>query len=175
MAEDVPVQTVPQVDLPRYLGLWYEICRLPMKWEDEAASDITAHYTLQPDGKVTVDNRCIDAEGKPARAVGVAEAVDDSNAKLAVSFLPAGLRWLPFTKADYWVLMLDDDYRIALVGSPDRKYLWLLSRTPQLSPDDRAPFLDHARRMGFDLAPLITPQQSGGQVTDAMLELEAHA
>lgn len=170
MAEDFPMPTVSQVDLPRYLGLWYEICRLPMKWEDEAASDITAHYSLKPDGRVKVDNRCLDADGKPAQAVGEAQAVDDSMARLTVTFLPAGLRWLPFTKGDYWVLMLDDDYRIALAGSPDRKYLWLLSRTAQLSPADRAPFLAYARELGFDLTPLIIPRQSGGQVTDAMLE-----
>ena len=156
--------TVAHVDLERYLGLWYELARLPMKYEDEAASDITARYSLKPNGRVKVDNRAFDADDKPVQAIGEATAVDDSNARLKVSFLPAALRWLPFTSGDYWILKLDADYRTALVGSPDRRFLWLLSRTPDLPDAEREAFLDEARRQGFDLAALIVPRHTGRDV-----------
>lgn len=162
--------TIAHLDLPRYLGTWYEICRLPMKWEDATARDITATYSLNPDGTIKVDNRCIDAEGNPAQSIGVATPQDETNAKLSVSFLPEFLRWIPFTKGDYWVLKLDPDYRIALVGEPSRDYLWLLAREPHLETREETPFLETAVELGYDLSKLIRPQQSGGQVSDEMLE-----
>lgn len=163
------VTSVPRVDLDRYLGTWYEICRLPMKYEDETASDITATYSLTEDGSIHVDNRCLDAEGIPSQSIGKAEAVDDTNAKLTVTFLPEFLRWIPFTKGDYWVLKLDPDYRHVLVGEPDRQFLWVLSRDPEMSAQERMAYLDHARALGYDLSNLITPQQSGGKVSEADL------
>lgn len=156
-----PLPTVPSVDLSRYAGLWYEIARLPMRHEDRHASDVTAEYSLQEDGKVRVVNRCLDDEGKPEEAVGEATATDDSNARLEVSFLPEGLRWVPFTKGDYWVLRLDDGYTTALVGTPDRKYLWLLSREPKMDEATVRDWLSFAQAQRFDLAPLIRTPQSG--------------
>ena len=164
------VTTIPQLDLNRYLGRWYEICRLPLKWEDETATDITATYSLTEGGKVRVDNRCFDAEGKPSQALGEATPVDDSKAKLKVTFLPGFIRWLPFTSGDYWVLKLDPDYQIALVGGPDRNNLWVLAREPQLPEAVLEDYLAEARRQGFDLSKLITPRHTGRQVTDAMVE-----
>lgn len=161
--------TIPQLDLERYLGTWFEICRLPMKWEDETASDITATYSLNEDGSIKVDNRCLNAEGEPTQSLGHATAVDDTKAKLKVTFLPKLLRWIPFTDGDYWVFKLDPDYRIALVGSPDRKFLWLLSRNHKLTEAERAPYLDWAQAAGFDVSTLIWPLQSGAHVTEAML------
>lgn len=164
------VPTVAHVDLQRYLGTWFEICRLPMKWEDATARDITAHYSLNEAGKIRVDNRCIDEDGKPTQSIGEAAPVDDSNARLTVTFLPELLRWIPFTKGDYWILKLDPDYRLALGGDPEREFLWLLAREPQVSEAEKAEYLDHARAIGYDLSRLITPTQSGRQVSDAMLE-----
>lgn len=117
--------TVAHVDLQRYLGTWYEICRLPLKWEDATAQDITATYSMEEGGTIRVDNRCIDAEGKPSQSIGQAAPVAGSTAKLTVTFLPEYLRWIPFTKGDYWVLRLADDYSVSLVGTPDRENLWL--------------------------------------------------
>lgn len=169
MSDLAPVTTVPNVELKKYLGTWFEICRLPMKWEDETASDITATYSLNEDGTVKVDNRCIDAEGKPTQSIGQAAVVDQSGSKLTVTFLPELLRWIPFTKGDYWILKLDPDYRLSLVGDPDRKFLWLLARDPQVSETEKAEYLGHAAAIGYDLSMLITPVQSGRQVSDAML------
>lgn len=169
MTDAHPVTAIPALDLNRYLGKWYEICRLPLKWEDEAAADITARYSLEPNGTVRVDNRCFNAEGKPTQALGEATPVNDGKSQLKVSFLPEGLRWVPFTKGDYWVLKLDPGYRLSLVGTPDRNHLWLLAREPNVDEAEKAAYLAEARRQGFDLSRLITPKHTGRDVTDALL------
>ena len=166
------VVPVPHIDLERYLGTWFEICRLPLKWEDAEASDITATYSLGPDGKIGVENRCIDKDGQPDRAVGVAIAQDETHAKLKVSFLPQYLRWIPFTEGDYWVLAIAPDYSVALVGTPDRKHLWLLARHPALPTEVVDNYLAAARTQGFDLDALITPRQSGERVPDTAFDDE---
>ena len=153
--------TVASVDLSRYLGTWFEIARLPMRHEPADFTDITAHYSLQDDGKVRVRNRALDGKGEVQESVGEASVVESSNSKLEVSFLPEGLRWIPFTKGDYWILKLDPDYATALVGSPDRKYLWLLSRRPDVDETTKREYLEHARREGFDLDDLIHTPHTG--------------
>lgn len=150
------------VDLERYLGTWYEIARKPIRHEDRGARDITASYSLDEDGGIKVVNRMVDEDGQVQEAVGSASVVEDSgNAKLEVSFLPAGLRWIPFSKGDYWVLRLDEGYNMALVGTPDYKYLWLLSRNAQ--PDSRqiVEWLEFAGALGYELGDVIRPAQSG--------------
>lgn len=160
------VQTVASVDLTRYVGDWFEIARLPLKWEDDKAQDITATYSFSDDGSVIVDNRCINADGKPIQAVGKATPSDSTNAKLSVTFLPVGLRWLPFTKGDYWILKVDPAYTVALVGTPDRTHLWLLSRTPVVGDEIKQQYLAHAIEQGFSLDQLIEPVQTGAKVDD---------
>lgn len=164
-----PVTAIPSLDLNRYLGQWYEICRLPLKYEDKTATDITAHYSLNESGSVRVDNRCFDADGKPTQAIGEATPVDDANSRLKVTFLPEFIRWVPFTSGDYWVLKLEDDYSVSLVGTPNREYLWLLSRTPSLDERVMEDFLSEARRQGFDLTRLIVPRHTGRVVSDEMV------
>ena len=152
--------TVPSVDLGRYLGTWYEIARLPMRHEPADFTDITATYALNPDGTVRVSNRARDGKGERQESVGEATVVEGSgNARLEVSFMPDGLKWIPFTKGDYWILRVDEAYQTALVGSPDRKYLWVLARQPSIPDALRDSFLATAREQGYDLADLIhTPQ-----------------
>lgn len=153
--------TVATVDLSRYLGTWFEIARLPMRHEPEDYTDITAHYSLQDDGKVCVRNRALDGKGELQESVGEASVVESGNSKLEVTFLPDGLRWIPFTKGDYWILKLDPEYTTALVGSPDRKYLWLLSRRPDIDEATKQEYLEHARREGFELDDLIHAPHTG--------------
>lgn len=156
--------SVDDLDLQRYLGLWYELGRLPLRYEDDTATDVTAEYSLEDDGTIRVDNRCLDEDGEPTQAVG--QGIPDSAhpGRLAVTFLPEGLRWIPFTKADYWVLKIDQDYRHALVGTPDHKYLWLLSRAPAMEDGARDEYLAEARAQGYDLDRWIEPAQSGRRV-----------
>ncbi|UXA05440.1 lipocalin family protein [Mycobacterium sp. SMC-2] len=169
MTQRSAVNSVGSLELNRYSGLWYEIGRLPFRWEDADASDITAEYTAQDDGSVRVDNRCVDKHGAPSQAVGRATVVNGQAGRLEVSFLPEFLRWIPFTKGDYWVLKIDDAYTVALVGTPDRKYLWLLAREPHIDDATEAAYLAEATRQGFDLDEWIRPRQSGGRVTDDLL------
>ena len=154
------VTPVEQVDLARYLGRWYEIARLPMRHEPANASDITATYSLNEDGSVRVQNR-MRHNGEAEESIGRATTVDTSNSRLEVSFLPEGLRWIPFTKGDYWILKLDPAYSVALVGSPDHKYLWLLARHPHLDEATSNQYLAHAQAQGFDLSGLIHTPHTG--------------
>jgi len=160
MSDHSPLPTVASLDLQRYLGTWYEIDRLPMRHEPEDATDISAHYSLDDDGSVRVRNRCIH-KGELQEAIGRATPVDASNSRLEVSFLPEGLRWIPFTKGDYWVIALDPDYTAAMVGSPDRKYLWLLSRQPEMDATIRDHYIARARQLGFDVDQLIHTPHTG--------------
>jgi apolipoprotein D and lipocalin family protein len=117
---------VGAVDLSRYTGRWYEIARLPNRFEKKCADSVTATYTLRSDGKIDVVNRCRKANGEFTTARGKAKIVDKkTNAKLKVTFF-----W-PFY-GDYWILDLGPNYEYAVVGAPNRDYLWILSRTPQL-------------------------------------------
>lgn len=148
-------QTVSQMELNRYLGTWYEIARFPMYFQRKCASDVTATYGLQANGNVSVLNQCRKADGETMASQGEAKAVDRTNSKLKVSFLPDGLRWIPFTKGDYWILKLDDNYQTALVGAPNRKYLWILSRTPTLDEQTYQQYVEAARQQGFDTSKLM--------------------
>lgn len=160
MNQHLPLPTVSSVDLPRYLGTWYEIDRLPMRHEPEDATDVSAHYSLNDDGSVRVLNRCLH-KGKLEEAIGQATPVNSSNSRLEVSFLPEGLRWIPFTKGDYWVMQLDAGYTTALVGSPDRNYLWLLARLPRMDATTRRHYIAYARQQGFDTDRLIHTPHTG--------------
>lgn len=130
--EDGPaVTTVEQVDLERYVGRWYEIAKIPNRFQDQCVRGTTATYTLRGDGRIEVVNRCVEADGEVDEAEGVAKIVDpETNAKLEVSFV-SFLGWRPFW-GDYWVIGLDEDYQWAIVGTPDRRYGWVLARTPSL-------------------------------------------
>ena len=152
LAEPVPVASVAAVDLTRYAGRWYEIAAFPMFFQRNCLGDTTAEYTLRPDGEVTVDNRCRTETGID-RAVGRAWPVEGGgNAQLKVSFF-----W-PF-RSDYWIIGLAPDYRWAVVGNPNRKYLWILSRTPQLPQAELDAALAAARAQGYDTSRLVFTRQ----------------
>lgn len=169
MNSSTPVRSVTELDLDRYLGLWFEVGRLPLKWEDAEASCITARYTLKDDGNIEVDNRCFDNLGRASQSLGRAKRVEGEPGQLTVSFLPQFLRWIPFTEGDYWVLKVAPDYSVALVGTPDRENLWLLAREPQVSQQVMDHFLAEAVEEGFDLSGWIQPVQDGRVVTDELL------
>lgn len=145
-----PMQVAPSVDLARYAGTWYEIARLPNRFQRDCASDTTATYTLRPDGKITVVNQCRTSEGRLKSAKGTARVASgrEPNTKLKVTFF-----W-PFS-GNYWILDLDPDYRWAVVGEPGRDYFWILSREPKLDEAVYGRILDRARKQGYDLGPLM--------------------
>ncbi len=145
--------TVQQVDLKRYMGLWYEIARYPNRFQRDCESDTTAKYALLENGRVEVLNTCRKKDGSYKNAKGKAKAVDGSNAKLKVTFF-----W-PFY-GDYWVIGLDPDYRWAVVGEPSRKYLWILSRTAQMTELDYKNAMVQVRAAGYDESMLIRTTQN---------------
>jgi apolipoprotein D and lipocalin family protein len=149
-----PLQVVAPVDLQRYAGIWHEQARLPNRFQKSCSGPVTAEYTPQPDGTVQVVNRCVRADGNFNEAIGTARVVPVAGqpgaGRLEVRFAPAWLGWLPIVWGDYWILKLDRDYQVALVGTPDREYLWVLSRAPRLDDAALQVELDYARSLGFD-------------------------
>ncbi|MGM8884944.1 lipocalin family protein [Psychrobacter sp. 1U2] len=144
--------TVDSVDLDKYAGTWYEIGRLPMYFQRNCASDVTANYTEKTDGSgIIVTNKCLDKDGSQIAAEGLAKPADDTGSKLKVTFLPTWIRWLPIGRADYWVLARDADYKTALVGTPDKEYLWLLARSPNVSQQTYAKYRQIAQDQGYNL------------------------
>jgi apolipoprotein D and lipocalin family protein len=145
--------TVPSVDLGRYTGRWYEIARYPNRFQKQCTGNVTANYRQLADGKIEVVNECRKSDGKLDVAKGKAKVSDtNSNAKLRVTFF-----W-PFY-GDYWIIGLDPEYRWAVVGEPSRKYLWILSRTPELSAADNEAAMAVVRSKGYDSNKLVmTPQ-----------------
>jgi apolipoprotein D and lipocalin family protein len=150
------LRVVPSVDLSRYAGRWYEIARLPNRFQKACASDTTATYTLRPDGKITVLNECLKADGKLTSATATARVADRNgpNTKLKVTFF-----W-PFS-GNYWIIDLDPEYRWAVVGEPKRDYLWVLSRTPQLPDESYVQIVARAKQQGYDVTWLMKTAQSG--------------
>lgn len=145
-AAEVPLRTVELVDLSRYAGTWYEIARYPNRFQRGCVGSM-ADYRLLEDGEVEVVNSCRDEEdGSLRRVTGRAWSVDpQGNARLKVSFF-----W-PF-RGDYWIMELGSDYEYAVVGTPNRKYFWILSRTPEMDEGLYAAILERAREQGFDPA-----------------------
>ena len=152
------VKTVSNVDLGRYKGLWYEIAKMPNRFQRKCARGTTAQYALRDDGKIDVINRCYTQEGKMIEAKGIARVVDsESNAKLKVSFvkiLGLSLFW-----GDYWIIGLGDDYEYAIVGTPNRKYGWILSRTPALSQEKLGKIFELLREQGYNSEDFIMTSQ----------------
>jgi len=151
-----PPQTM-QVDLQRYQGTWYELARLPMFFQRNCVQS-EAHYGLRDDGRIDVTNRCRDKDGEWIEAKGMAEPqVEGQTDKLWVRFDNWASKLLPI-KGDYWVIYHDEDYRTALVGHPEHKYLWLLSRTPEVDQETRDKLLSVAREQGYVTSDLIWRQ-----------------
>ena len=145
------VRPVEAVDLARYAGGWYEIARIPNRFQRQCARHTIAHYGLRPDGRLSVLNQCIKRSGNVDQATGVATVVDPvSRARLKVSLVSL-LGWRPFW-GDYWVIGLDTAYRWAVVGSPDRRYGWVLARTPRLDDASMANIREILQRNGYDWA-----------------------
>ena len=126
-----PLQSLPSLKVPPYLGTWYQVALFPNAFQKQCVSDTTATYRALSDGSVEVTNRCKLADGRWDEAVGMAvptgrrEGEDLQPAQLKVSFLPAALRWLPVGWGAYWVIQLADNGRYAVVSEPSRKYLWV--------------------------------------------------
>lgn len=156
-----PLPTVKEIDLEKYTkGPWYEIARLDTPFEKDA-SDVTAEYYINGDGTLRVENRAI-INGQERIAIGRARAIDSTNTKLKVSFLPSCLSCLDsFAAGDYWILKIDRRYRTVMVGTPCFRYLWILHRNPSLDRGIFDEYREKANALGFDVSGkklIMTPQ-----------------
>ena len=156
-AQPKPLEVVDHVDLERYLGTWYEIATIPQRFQ-KGCVGVTATYSLRPDGKIRVINRCRkETLDGPLRDIeGKAWVVDKkTNAKLQVQFF-----W-PFSGA-YWIIELDADYQWAVVGHPNRNYLWILCRKPRMDPALYDDLIDRIGNKGYDISkikPTLQPAE----------------
>ena len=151
------LETVASVDLSRYVGQWYEIARLPNRFQKKCADSVTANYTVRADGDIKVVNRCRKQSGEFTTATGKAKIVDkQTNAKLKVTFF-----WPFYGK--YWIVDLGPNYEYAVVGEPGRNYLWVLSRTPTMDEGLYQNLLTKMQARGFDTTRMIRTVQPQGQ------------
>jgi apolipoprotein D and lipocalin family protein len=157
--EPAELEALPSLNLPAYMGRWYQVAWFPNRFQRQCVSDTEAIYRALPEGLVEVDNRCRRADGQMESILGAARPADAVRhgdelrpATLQVSFLPSFLRWLPVGWAPYWVIQLAEDGRYSVVSEPTREYLWVLSRTPELSSADETAIRSRLQQQGFDLS-----------------------
>ena len=147
------LNTVANLDLTRYQGTWYEIARLPNSFERNLES-VTATYTIKENGKIEVLNQGYKPGAKRKSIKGVAWVPkEDYPGRLKVRFF-----W-PFS-GDYYVIALDEEYKYALVGSPSRKFLWILAKQPTIPAEVYEKYLSIAAQESFTISELIKVDQS---------------
>lgn len=148
------VVAVKPFELKRYLGTWYEIARMDFPFERNL-SDVSATYSLNPNGSIRVDNRGYDLKkGEWKESIGKAKPVRHADAgRLKVSFFG------PFY-AGYNVIAIDPEYRYALVAGNNLNYLWLLSREKTIPADARTNYLKLAQSLGYDVHRLISTKHT---------------
>ena len=160
IAHGAEVKSVDNIDLQRYAGTWYEQANFPMYFQRNCARNTTANYRLLPEGRIEVINRCEKTNGDTLQAEGIAKPSGNGPAELKVRFAPSFLSFLPFVWADYWVIALDPDYRWAVVGTPNKEYLWILSRDKKISEGLLKELSKKAELQGFDVSKLRVTEQS---------------
>ena len=157
--EQAELKTVSFVDLQKYTGTWYEAAKIPNRFQKQCDRNTTATYELQTDGTLSVINRCIEADGSEDSADGIARVVDTlTNARLEVSFFSIfgfHLFW-----GDYWIIGLDEDYQFAVIGTPSRKYGWILCRQPKMSDENMEKAFSILRNQGYNPADFIQSRQT---------------
>jgi apolipoprotein D and lipocalin family protein len=159
-AQESSVKTISTLDVPRYLGTWYEIAKFPNWFQKKCIGNTQAVYSLRSDGSLKVLNSCRTADGEVSQAEGTARQVGANDSpKLEVRFAPAWLSFLPLVWGDYWVIDLDSQYQVAAVSDPRREYLWVLSRTPQLDKKIYDALLIRLQSQQFDIRKLELTQQ----------------
>ena len=154
---------VASIDLNRYQGTWYQLALYPNRFQAQCMANTRALYALQEDGTVSVTNQCRAIDGKAVEAVGQAKpaaAASVSQGQLAppqlkVRFAPRWLAWLPLVWGDYWVIQLAADYRYAVVGEPQREFLWVLARSTSLVEADWAAINARLTEQGYDPSRLV--------------------
>ena len=150
-----PLKPIAALEVPRYLGKWYEIAKYPNWFQKKCVSHTVAEYSLKTDGQLQVLNRCRLADGQEESALGVAKQIGDAaSPKLQVRFAPSWLSFVPLVWGDYWVIDLDADYQLAAVSDSKREYLWVLSRTPQVNDKAYGALIERLKAQHFEVQKL---------------------
>jgi apolipoprotein D and lipocalin family protein len=156
-----PLEAIASLDVPRYMGTWYEVAKYPNWFQKRCIANTSATYAVQPNGMLQVLNRCQKEDGSMSEALGAAKQVGDANSpKLEVRFAPAWLSFLPFVWGNYWVIDLDPQYQLAAVSEPSRKYLWVLSRSKTVEPKAYEALLQRLKQKGFNLDAIEISKQT---------------
>jgi len=151
-----PLIPIPSLDVPRYMGTWYEIAKFPNFFQQRCVSDTHAEYAIREDRSIQVVNRCKLESGEMDEAIGVAKQLGEgTSSRLKVRFAPAWLSFIPAVWGDYWIIDLDDQYQLAAVSEPERKYLWVLSRTPEVGQPAYQSLLRRLEKKGLDVSKLV--------------------
>lgn len=153
MAATLPNEPVRTLDMTRYVGQWHDIAHLPMYFQRKCLSAVTATYSANPDGTLRVQNTCRTRKGIESTD-GVAKIDSDRPGAFKVRFAPAWLSWLPLSWAEYWVIDVDPDYQWAVVGSQNRKHMWILARTPTMDRQLFERIVARAKQRGYDVSRL---------------------
>lgn len=141
--------TVSFVDLNKYAGIWYEIAKIPNSFQDHCAYGTKAEYIIRADGDIDVINSCYDKDNDLDVAEGLAKVVDkNSNSKLEVSFV--SIFGIHLFWGDYWIIGLAKNYEYAIVGHPERKYGWILSRTTAMTSEKLNDAYSILKEQGYD-------------------------
>ena len=155
------VKSIPEFDVSRYMGTWYEIAKLPNWFQRKCVQGTQARYKMLGPAQIEVNNKCITSSGEEIQAIGLARPNGSGlPAQLEVRFAPEWTAWLPLVWGAYWVLDLDPDYQLAAVGDPSKSYLWILSRTPVVSSERYDAVLQRLKVMGFDITKLEKTRQN---------------
>ena len=176
-----PIAPIPELNIAAYMGQWYQVAYYPNRFQKHCAANTTATYRQIPSStRIEVLNQCQRSDGSWDSALGLARPVSGVSqietatdtegaqawlrpAQLQVSFLPQWLRWTGIGWGAYWVIDYAADGRYAVISEPQREYLWILARTPQLSASDRQAIYSQLQAKGFDLQRLQDHPQNGAK------------
>ncbi len=149
------LKPIAALDVPRYMGMWYEVAKFPNWFQRKCASDTQAKYRLLDNGRIQVTNRCRKSNAEWMQAEGEARQIGGTNsAQLQVRFAPSWLAALPFVWGNYWVIDLDPGYELVAVSEPGKEYLWILARQPQVPAEAYNALLRRLTEQGLDVGRL---------------------
>ena len=152
-AKPEPLPTAKDVDIARYMGKWYTIAALPQFYTRNCIGQ-TADYEVLDEKTIQVKNTCLKENGKTKVISGKGSVVDaPNNARLQIRF---NTFWTSLfrIKGEYVIIKLNDDYNTVMVGSTDRKALWIMSRMPTIDPTEFLEYKSYAHQLGFSVEQL---------------------
>jgi apolipoprotein D and lipocalin family protein len=169
---------ITRMDAQRFSGLWFQVARVDKTSDgDDCDSDITAHYAVRADGSLKVTRSCRTPTGRVQTDSAVAKPQParphETSAHWTVSSMPRWLRWLPVGQDDMWVVMLDPQYRFAVLSDAPRRQLTLLSRSPTLPADDLGRIVDRLAAAGYPTGRLVLTRQGSSENGETGPELAA--